>query len=301
MLCFNYQVKYRDKNVDSNVDGTRPAYFAARRMKLAAGRIFTDAEVDGRRLVAVLSDGAMQKLGGGSSMVGDYIRIRGIAVEVVGVLKRKGIENWQPNPDEMIFIPVTTAQYRLAGSRYVWLWVEAVSSDRIIAAAEEIERVLRRQHRLRRDQDNDFRIMNMAALLQTFTEVARIFSLLLASVAAISLVVGGIGIMNIMFASVTERTREIGIRKAVGATRTAILTQFVLEAVVLCVSGGAVGAACGYGVGRFMSAKAGWATIVTPESLLLGIAVSVGVGLFFGIYPAFRASRLDPVEALRYE
>jgi len=296
-----YQVKYRNRNAEVQIDGTVPHSFSMWQMKLAAGRFFNDAELQGRRLVAVLSDGAMEMLGGKPSMVGEYIRIRGIPLQVIGLLKRKGIEDWHPSPDEMIFIPITTMQFRLVGTGFVMLSVQAASPDRMIPTAEEIERILRRSHRLRPDQPNDFRIHDMRAITEAYAETAKTFSLLLASIAAISLIVGGIGIMNIMLVSVTERTREIGIRKAVGARRAIILLQFVLEAIVLCILGGALGIGAGVGAATIMANKFGWVTVVMPQSVLMALGVSIAVGLFFGIYPAIRASRLDPVEALRYE
>lgn len=170
-----------------------------------------------------------------------------------------------------------------------------------MAAQGEIERILRREHQLRPDQSNDFRFFNQQELATTFAESTKIFGMLLASIAAVSLLVGGIGIMNIMLVSVTERTREIGIRKALGARRSIILLQFLLESVTLCVLGGAIGIGMGYWAAKIMASSGGWEVIVTAQSMLLAVGFSVGVGLFFGIYPASRAAKLDPIEALRYE
>jgi len=297
----SYQVKYRNQNDNTNIVGTTPEYFRVRQFALVSGRPFNDAEVEGRRRVAVVGAEVAKNLGGGPAMIGEDIRIGGSTFEVMGVLAAKGSQGWM-NPDDQVFIPVTAAEYRLMGTdRLNSITVEVTSPNLMNATAEEIERILRRQHELRLDQENDFAIRNQLDIAATFEETSRTFSLLLTSIAAVSLLVGGIGIMNIMLVSVTERTREIGVRKAIGARRSSVLFQFLLEAIALCVLGGFAGIALGWWAARIMANTGGWSVIITPSSIMLAVGFSVGVGLFFGIYPASRAAKLDPIEALRYE
>jgi putative ABC transport system permease protein len=221
---------------------------------------------------------------------------------VIGVLAEKGEAAWI-RPDEQIFIPVSTAMYRVFGGRERLgsIYAATASPEQLDQAFGQIDRIMRRQHRIQPGDEADFSIRNSADLLATFNETNQVFSYLLAGIAAVSLLVGGIGIMNIMLVSVTERTREIGVRKALGASRRAILFQFLIEALVLCFLGGLLGVAGGWLSTRLMSDMAGWQTAVSTGSVLLALAFSVGIGLFFGIWPAQRAARLDPIDALRYE
>ncbi len=297
----NYQVKYRNRNTSASVVATEPDYFPVRRFELVHGRFFTSAEVEGRRRVAVLGADVVEALGGGPSMVSEQIRIQGHAFEVVGVLAAKGAEGWR-NPDNVAIIPLKTGQHRLLGTdRLGSITVQVASQREMNAAAGEIERILRRRHKLHPDSDNDFQVRNQLDIMETFAETSRTFTFLLAGIAAVSLVVGGIGIMNIMLVSVTERTREIGVRMAIGAQRKGILLQFLLESVVLCIVGGALGLLVGIGMARVLAATGGWSVIVSTSSIALAVGFSVGIGLFFGIYPASRAAKLDPIEALRYD
>ncbi len=297
----SFQVKYRNRNTTANVIATEPDYFPVRRFELVHGRFFTQAEVEGRRRVAVLGADAVEGLGGGPSMVGEQIRIQGHAFEVVGVLEGKGAQG-RHNPDNAAIIPLKTGQHRLMGTdRLGSITVQVASQDKMNAAASEIERVLRRRHKLGPNTDNDFQVRNQLDIMETFAETSRTFTFLLAGIAAVSLVVGGIGIMNIMLVSVTERTREIGVRMAIGAQRRVILLQFVLESVMLCIVGGALGILLGVGIASALATTGGWSVIVSTDSIALAVGFSVGIGLFFGIYPASRAAKLDPIEALRYE
>jgi putative ABC transport system permease protein len=297
------QVELGASNANLSVVGSWPTYFSVNNYQVAAGRLFTDAEDRGRRRVAVLGALVGAQLGGAAteSLVGQTIRVSGVPFEVIGVLTEKGSQGFS-NPDESIYIPLATAQFRVMGSnRLRSIAVQAANEGAMDDAMVEIDQVLRREHRLRPGQEADFNIRDQATLLSTVQETTETFTLLLAGIAAISLVVGGIGIMNIMLVSVTERTREIGLRKALGARPNDILFQFLIESLVLCLAGGALGLLLGVGGSYALQRIAGWNTAVSPESVILAFAFSGGVGVFFGIWPARRAASLTPIESLRYE
>ena len=298
------QISYLRWNSNNQVVGAWPEYFDVYDHELQFGRYFNLGEVQGRRRVAVLGANVALELGEtpSAALIGETIQIRGVPFEVIGVLVEKGEAAWL-RPDEQIFIPVSTAQYRVFGGRERLnaIYAAAPSPERLDAAYGTIDRVMRREHRIRPGEEADFSIRNSSDLLATFNETNRTFSLLLAGIAGVSLLVGGIGIMNIMLVSVTERTREIGVRKALGAKRRSILFQFLVEAMALCFLGGLLGVAAGYGAAALMSSLADWDTIVAPEAVLMALGFSAGVGLFFGILPAQRAAKLDPIDALRYE
>ncbi|HEX2225224.1 MAG TPA: ABC transporter permease [Thermoanaerobaculia bacterium] len=296
------QVEIGTANANIQVVGIWPSYLDIQNHMVAEGRMFTDAEERGRRRVAVLGAMVGQTLGTTSeALVGETIRIRGIPFEVVGVLAEKGQVGFG-SPDENLYIPLATAQFRVFGTdRVQTVHVQAVGEREVDAAIAEIDTVLRREHRLRPAQTSDFTIRNQATLLETFQATTRTFSFLLAGIALVSLLVGGIGIMNIMLVSVTERTREIGVRKALGARRRDILLQFLIEALVLCLAGGAIGILTGLGGAMTLQRLAGWNTAVSPEAVIVAFLFSAAVGVFFGLWPARRAASLDPIEALRYE
>jgi putative ABC transport system permease protein len=236
-----------------------------------------------------------------SGLIGQRISIRGIPFEVIGVLKEKGSQGFN-NPDENIFIPLSTAQFRVFGTDYVrTIHVQVTSEKQMDAALAEIDGVLRREHRIRPGEPSDFNVRDQTSLLNTFQETTQTFTFLLAGIASISLLVGGIGIMNIMLVSVTERTREIGIRKALGAKRRDILMQFLLESLTLCIAGGALGCAAGIGGALLMQNMAGFNIAISPESVAVAFGFSGAVGIFFGMWPARRAALLDPIVSLRYE
>jgi putative ABC transport system permease protein len=284
--------------------GVWPEYFDIYNHALTHGRFFTRSEVQGRRRVAVLGNGIPEQLGDTPPelMLGATIQIRGITFEVIGILEEKGDAGFV-RPDDQIFIPQSTAQYRVMGGRdrLGSIYAATETTDDLDMAYVEIDRIMRKEHRIGVGEEADFNIRNSADLLETANETTRTFTMLLAGIAGVSLLVGGIGIMNIMLVSVTERTREIGVRKALGATKRAIMTQFLVEALFLCVLGGFLGVAAGYGSAALMTRFASWDTAVAPGAVATAIGFSAAVGLFFGMWPARRAAILDPIDALRYE
>jgi putative ABC transport system permease protein len=303
------QVSYMRWNSRAEVKGVWPEYFDIYNIELAAGRLFTQSEVQGRRRVAVLGSEVLVDLDEDAFgdvppelVLGETVQVRGIGFEIVGVLQEKGDAGFL-RPDGSIFIPQSTAEYRVMGSRdrLNTIYAATETPAELDAAYAEIDRILRREHRIRAGEDADFNISNATDLLQTFNDTRQTFSMLLAGIAGISLLVGGIGIMNIMLVSVTERTREIGVRKALGATKNAIMTQFLVEALFLCLLGGVLGVGAGYGAAATIRSTAGWEATVAPEAVVAAIVFSAGVGLFFGMWPARRAAILDPIDALRYE
>jgi putative ABC transport system permease protein len=297
------QIEYVNNNINVNVNGTVPEYIDVNNYELAAGRMFTAGDGISRKRVAVLGSEVPTGLdANGPAMIGQQIMIRGIPFEVVGLLEEKGSSSGWNNPDEQILIPIQTAQYRIFGSdRVSSINVQVSSADSMTIAMIEIERVLSREHSIAPGRDNDFSIRDRSEFLETFEETTRTFTFLLGGIAAVSLLVGGIGIMNIMLVSVTERTREIGVRKALGATRSNIMLQFLVEALVLCLLGGLVGVALGAGGAIALARLANWNTFVSPQSVVVAVAFSAVVGILVGLWPARRASRLDPIAALRYE
>ncbi len=298
----NSQVEYGRSNANLRVTGTSANYHEVNNYDVTVGRFLTDQENEGRRRVAVLGGAVPSVLGTTPELiVGQKISIQNVTFEVVGVLQEKGGWSWF-NMDERIFVPINTAQFRLFGTERIGSFNAVVrdGASQTLAMAQ-IEEVLRREHRLRVGEENDFWIQDRAELMGTQQETTKTFTYLLAGIALVSLLVGGIGIMNIMLVSVTERTREIGIRMALGATRANVLGQFLLEALVLCLVGGLIGIALGFGAAYALSELANWNTAVSPTAVMLAVAFSATVGLFFGLWPARRAASLDPIEALRWE
>jgi putative ABC transport system permease protein len=298
------QVTYLRWNSNTQIMGVWPDYFDIYNVELSAGRFFNEGEIQGRRRVAVLGYNLPTTLGETPPevLVGQTVQLRGVPFEVIGVMAEKGDAAWF-RPDDQIFIPMSTAQYRVFGGRdrVNSIYAATATPEQLDQAYAEIDRIMRREHRIRPGEEADFNIRNSADLLATFNETNQTFTLLLAGIAGISLLVGGIGIMNIMLVSVTERTREIGIRKALGATKRAIMLQFLVESLALCSLGGILGVALGVGGAEALTRLQDWDTVVRFDAVITALLFSAGVGLFFGLWPAQRAANLEPIDALRYE
>ncbi len=296
------QVKYSNKNQNLRIVGTTPNFSQVHGFKPALGAMFTEADNAAKRRVAALGSGVADKLDTtAENLLGHEIYISGTAFEVVGVFAEKGATGWR-NPDEQIWIPLTTAQHRIFGSENLDIISAQVAPNQSAETAMvEIERIMRREHRILPGARNDFSIGDPRQFLDVRQSATQIFSYLLASIASISLIVGGIGIMNIMLVTVTERTREIGIRKALGATRGNILMQFLIEAMVLCLLGGLGGVLLGTGISVLLTNLVGWQMVISPLAIIIAFGFSAAIGLFFGIWPARKAALLDPIEALRHE
>ncbi len=298
------QVQYLSKNTSTDIFGTTPNYPQVRLYTIANGRMFTNAEDKGSQLVAVLGDAVLQDLGitDGASVIGQNIRIQGIQFKVVGTLAPKGQGTGFGNPDDEVLIPITTARYRIIGRDQLrTINVLAPTDSLVTQTMAEAQSILARAHRLRPGSPSDINIRSQADFLNTLGATTATFTYLLAGIAAVSLIVGGIGIMNIMLVSVTERTREIGVRKALGATRLNILLQFLIEAVVLCMLGGIGGIVIGGGGALLMTRIANWNASISPSAVIIAFAFSGVVGVLFGVWPARRAAALNPIDALRYE
>ncbi|MEO7457212.1 MAG: ABC transporter permease [Gemmatimonadaceae bacterium] len=297
-------IQYGRQNTQGSVTGTTSNFLTVRRYTLAAGRMFTTQEDESRRRVAVLGATTLANMGitDPAQVIGELIRIKGLQFEVIGALAPKGQVTGFGDPDDQVLIPFETGRWRVFGTdRLNDINLIAVHEDSVNAAMEEVASIMRRSHKLRPGKPDDFIIRNQADFLTTLGATTEVFTYLLSGIAAVSLLVGGIGIMNIMLVSVTERTREIGIRKALGATRMTILTQFLAEAVALCLLGGVIGVAAGTLTAWLLKTSFGWATVIVPESIVVAFAFSGAVGILFGVWPARRAARLDPIVALRYE
>ena len=301
------QVVLGNTNWGTTVQGTTPEYEEARQWPAVAGRFFSQEELEGAAKVVVLGQTVAENIFGGGDPVGQVVRVRQVPLTVIGVLDRKGQSSWGQDQDDVVLIPITTANKRVLGpTQPLATSVNAISvrvrdGENMKAAEEEIKQLLRQRHKLQGYQEDDFWIRNLSEMLQAEEESSRVLTMLLAAIASVSMLVGGIGIMNIMLVSVTERTREIGLRMAVGARGRDILVQFLVEAVTLSLIGGVIGIAIGLGGSYSIAYLAEWRTRLNPEAILLAFGFSAAVGVFFGFYPARKAAQLNPIEALRYE
>ncbi len=296
------QVVYGDKNWYTLYRGDTLDFFAVKRWAVTEGTLFTQDDIDSSADVCVLGRTVQDELFGGQDPIGLVVRVLNLPCKVIGTLERKGISAYGTDQDDTIILPLTTAQKKLMG--VVWLnniFAAAVSPDVVKLAGQQAAAILRDRHHIRPEQADDFNIRNPEDVIQAKLKTSRALSLLLESVAAVSLLVGGIGIMNVMLVSVAERTREIGVRVAVGATEAAIRLQFLGEAVMLSLIGGAAGVVFGIAGSYVIDRSFGWAMEISPEAVVLAVLFSAGVGMFFGYYPARKASLLDPIDALRYE
>jgi len=298
-------VVYGNQNWSTGINGTTTNMLYVREWSLTEGRSFTEEELRSAAKVALLGQTVVENLFGGLDPLGHIIRINNVPFTVIGVLEPKGQDPRGHDQDDTIYVPVTTAQKKLFGTIFPGMvrliMVKAKSPEDLSLAEEQITELLRQRHRIGQRQDDDFTVRNLTQMMQSAEQSAQVMNLLLGAIASVSLLVGGIGIMNIMLVSVTERTREIGIRMAIGAKTWDIRLQFIIEALILSLIGGFAGLIAGVSASKIISALAGWSTVITPLSLLLALGFSAFVGVFFGFYPAYKASLLDPIEALRYE
>ena len=297
-----YQTVYGGKNWITQMQGTTPDFLSVRNFDMDEGTFITQRNLDSRDRVAVLGKTVTDNLFGEMNPIGQTIRINKSTFRVIGTLAPKGQSAGGQDQDDLIIVPITTAQERMLGITYIQsISVQAASPEVIDRVQQDISALLRTRHRLQSAVDDDFSVRNLTAIMATAAETTGTITLLLGNTAAISLLVGGIGIMNIMLVSVTERTREIGIRKALGATFSNILLQFLIEAIVIGVTGGLLGILVGLGSSYAISAVFGWATLISVLTIIIAFAFSVLIGIVFGLYPARKAAKLDPIDALRYE
>jgi len=297
------QIVYGNENWGTQVNGTEAGYFPIRNWVFAEGVPYEQPEVDSSADVAVIGDTIRKNLFGAEDPIGKTIRIKNLPFKVIGLLQPKGTSAAMGNDqDDVIYIPITTFLKKISGESWLhWIVVSATSLDATTAAQEQITALLHERHHIREGEDDDFFVRNLKDMADAQASMSKTFTLLLASIASVSLLVGGIGIMNIMLVSVTERTREIGIRIAIGATEQDVQRQFLIEAFVLSIIGGAMGIVAGVMASVIISHQFKWPVLVSPSSIVLAAIFSMAIGIFFGWYPAIKASRLDPIEALRYE
>ena len=298
----SYQIVYGHENWNSSVTGVIPEYVSIQSLELQSGLFFSQHDVDVRNRVAVIGPTVATNLFDSVNPVGKKIRIGNAPYTVIGLLKSKGQSAGGQDQDDVVLIPLTTAQERLLGITHVLaINVQVADADKMDEVQENIETLLRQRHRIRAGAEDDFNVRNLTSIMETMSSTTTMITLLLGSIAGISLIVGGIGIMNIMMVSVTERTREIGIRKAIGATYNSIMLQFLIESTMISIVGGLIGIVIGIGVAQAISKFGNFTTVISGLSIAASFGFSLFVGIFFGMLPARKAARLDPIDALRYE
>ncbi len=299
------QIIYGHMNWSTGVVGTTPGMLAVREWELSAGRPFTQQDVKSATKVCLLGQTVVDNLFGDQNPIGQTIRIKNVPFTVIGILSQKGQSAQGQDQDDTIMIPVTTAQKKLFGTQFPGMvriiMVKAKSAEDLSAAEKQVTELLRQRHHIGQKQDNDFSVRNLTQIMQAAEQSSKVMTLLLGAIASVSLLVGGIGIMNIMLVSVTERTREIGIRMAIGAKTWDIRLQFIIEALTLSLIGGVMGIIIGVSTAVILSSFSGWPTVVSVLSIFLAFGFSGFIGIFFGFYPAYKASLLNPIDALRYE
>ena len=299
----SYQIVYGNQNWNTTVEGVTPEFMSIRSLSVSNGSFISTNDLEKRNRVAVIGTTVAENLFDEKNPVGQNIRINNQPYKVIGLLTSKGQSSMGQDQDDMIYVPLTTAMERMLGITYAQsINVQVSDSTKMDQVQENIETLLRQRHHLTAgNKEDDFTVRNLTSLMETVSQSTSMLTLLLGAIAGISLLVGGIGIMNIMMVSVTERTREIGIRKALGATFMNIMTQFLIESMVIGVIGGLIGILVGIGASQLISKFGNFTTVITATPIIVSFAFSVGIGLFFGIYPARKAAKLDPIEALRYE
>ncbi len=299
------QVVYGNQNWATGIYGTSPGILEVKDCALVAGRNFIDQDIRSATKVCILGQTVVDNLFGGIDPIGQIIRIKKVPFMVIGILEPKGQSIMGQDQDDVIYIPVTTAQKKIVGSSVPGMvrsiMVKGRSAEDMSLAEKQVTELLRQRHRSGPNKEDDFTVRNLSQMMQVAEQSAKVMTILLGAIASISLLIGGIGIMNIMLVSVTERTREIGIRMSIGAKTWDIRIQFIIEALTLSLIGGIFGIILGVTGSSLLSAFAGWATIVTPLSIIMAFSFSGLVGIFFGFYPAYKASLLNPIDALRYE
>jgi putative ABC transport system permease protein len=295
-------IVHGNQNWHTRIYGQSADYLQIRQWPIASGEMFTDEDVERSSLVAVVGETIVEELFEGADPIGETIRVRGLPLEIIGVLSRKGMSLMGSVQDDIVIVPYTTAFQRISGRTHAMVInIQVYNQESMEIAQQKIIDLLRERHRLAPDQENDFTVQTQEDVAQAATETSRVMTWLLASIAAISLFVGGIGIMNVMLVSVTERTREVGLRLAVGAREPDVLLQFLIESIILCLLGGIGGILLGIVATEMIASYAGWPALFSTEAMIVAVSVSAAVGLFFGFYPAWKASRLDPIVALRRE
>ena len=294
-------MKYLNKNTNTTIVGTSPEYLVTANFQIENGMFFSENHIIYRRKVCVLGKTVVDNLFGNRDPVGKTIKIKNVSFHVLGVMKEKGASGWR-NPDDQVFIPYSTAMKRIFGNEFLSsISVQANSDKELDEAEAEVTEIIRKQHKIPSNKEPDFHVRNQAEFMEMFEASGQTFTNMILGIAVVSLLVGGIGIMNIMLVSVTERTKEIGLRKAVGAQRLDILVQFLVESTTLSLIGGIVGVGVGIGGALLVPSIWEWRTVISPVYGILSFIVSALVGVFFGAYPAWKAAKLHPIDALRHE
>jgi putative ABC transport system permease protein len=297
------QVVFGNQNWPTTIFGGNEAYLEIKKIKVISGRCFTDKEIQSYAKVCLIGKTVIDNLfGKNADPIGQTIRFKNIPLKVVGVLEEKGENTFGQDQDDLLIAPYTTVQKRILAITHIHgIYMSAIDNSHTLEAISEIEEILKRMHKLKETEENDFSVLAQSELIKTFTSISDILTALLGAIAGISLLVGGIGIMNIMYVSVTERTREIGLRMSIGGREIDILVQFLIESVMLSMIGGIIGILLGFLITKGVSSLMGWPVVIMTKAVLLSFAVCTAIGIFFGWYPARKAAKLNPIDALRYE